>query len=80
MKRIADIQEKDPTGLIWGVAVEIQVLSDQGPTGSYDVAKSFSDAWIPRFSAMLHFAMPFTDADLINITEGQPDNSILLKR
>jgi hypothetical protein len=79
IKKLAELQQIDSAGLSWAVLVQNEVVSDAEPPVDQVIAKSFADAWIPRFSAILHFAMPFTDVPLQNITDGLPDKGIVFR-
>lgn len=80
IKSLAELQQIDSDGLSWTVLVQNEIVSDAEPPVDEAIAKSFADAWIPRFSAILHFAMPFSDVPLENITGGLPDKGIIFHR
>jgi hypothetical protein len=61
----------------WAVKVGINVESSGGKDGA-DVAHSFSNAWIPRFSSVMQFHVPFDDPPIIPILEGDPTRALVL--
>jgi len=64
----------------WAVLVGINVEFPGASNPGGDVAQSFGNAWIPRFSSVMQFHVPFDDAPILPILDGDPSYALVLKR
>ena len=79
MAQMAEMGATDDVESTWAVCVGVSVEFAGGDPGP-DVARSFGDAWIPRFSSVMQFHVPFDEAPALSILDGDPDYALLLQR
>ena len=63
----------------WAVIVGINVEFRSGDADG-SVAQSFGDLWIPRFSSVMQFHVPFDDAPNVSILDGDQAFALILQR
>ncbi len=79
MEQMVEMDATDDVDSTWAVIVGINVEFPVGDPGAV-VARSFGNAWIPRFSSVMQFHAPFDDAPNLSILDGDPNYSLLLQR
>ncbi len=77
MEQMIEIGATDDVESTWAVMVGINV---EFPAGSADVVHSFGGAWIPRFSSVMQFYVPFDGAPNLPIRDGDPNFALVLQR
>ena len=78
MKEMVEMGATDDIDSTWAVivGVNIDVLND--PSG--EVSESFGNAWIPLFSSVMQFHVPFKEAPNFQFLEGDQDCALILYR
>jgi hypothetical protein len=78
-EQMVEMGATDDVDSTWVVSVGINIEFPAEKAGA-DVAQSFGDAWIPRFSTAMQFRVPFDDAPNLPILDGDPNYALLLER
>lgn len=63
----------------WAVIVGINVEFRSGHSDN-SVAHSFGNLWIPRFSSVMQFHVPFVDAPNLSVLDGDQSYALVLQR
>jgi hypothetical protein len=79
MQQMVEMGATDDIDNTWAVIVGINVEFPAGDPGG-GVAQSFGNAWIPRFSSVMQFHIPFDNAPNLPIVDGDPNYALLLQR
>lgn len=79
MQQMLEMGVKVDLESAWAVVVGVNVEFPPGKADG-DVAQSFGNAWIPRFSSVMQFHVPFDDAPNLPIADGDPNFALLLQR